>query len=169
MNEKISILITGGTIDSYFDPITESVLTNQEDAIGKYLDLMQLHLDYSINPICQKDSRDITKEDRENILSFIQKSQNKFFLVTHGTFTMADTARFIKKNEKELSDKTIVFTGSMKPLKGFQDSDAMFNLGFALASLLLLKPGIYVSMNGENFNPEEVYKNITKGRFEIFK
>lgn len=166
MQKHISIILTGGTIDSHFDPVTESIIVNDENVIKDYFDSLQLHLDYSVFNVCQKDSRQITEQDREDMLHVIKASKNNLFLITHGTYTMPDTARFIKKHTKELEGKTIIFTGSMVPLKGFFMSDASFNLGFAVASLLTAEPGTYVAMNGKLFDPDEVYKNIKIGRFE---
>lgn len=169
MSDKISIILTGGTIDSHFDNISESIKVNNretENTIKDYLDSLALHLDYSIFSVCQKDSREVTDQDREKILKTITSNENTLFLVTHGTYTMPDSARFIKNHAKEFEGKTVIFTGSMVPLKGFTVSDAPFNLGFAIASLLSAKPGVYVAMNGKLFDPDKVYKNIKKGRFE---
>ena len=167
MNQKIKIILTGGTIDSHFNHINESIQVNNETALKDYLDSLKLHIDISYQSICKKDSREINQEDRDNILQTISEDhEDTLFLVTHGTFTMPDTAQFLQKNSDKLSNKAILLVGSMKPLKDFIDSDAPFNLGFALASLLRLEPGIYVAMNGEVFNPDEVYKDIEKGEFK---
>jgi L-asparaginase len=53
----------------------------------------------------------------------------------------------------------------MIPLIGFSPSDAPFNLGYSMASLKILKPEIYVCMNGQIFSPEEVSKRLSEGRF----
>ena len=36
----------------------------------------------------------------------------------------------------------------MFPIQGFSPTDATFNLGFAIGTLLLTKPKIYLAMNG---------------------
>lgn len=77
---------------------------------------------------------------------------------------MPDTARFLDANLKD-KNKTIVFTGSMLPMQEFAMSDGAFNLGFAVAQALVLKPGIYVAMNGKVFTPQEVIKELSEGRF----
>ncbi|MBI5733640.1 MAG: hypothetical protein HY973_01710 [Candidatus Kerfeldbacteria bacterium] len=53
----------------------------------------------------------------------------------------------------------------MIPLVGFSPSDAPFNLGYAVAKVLELPPGVYVCMNGKVFEPEEVMKVLYKGKF----
>lgn len=112
-----------------------------------------------------KDSRDIGLQDRKKMLQAIEKSQCKKILLTHGTYTMPDTARFLHQHLRR-RDQTIILTGSMIPLMGFSPSDAGFSLGFALAKIQQLPPGIYVSMNGRAFTSDEVKKNVRKGRFE---
>lgn len=85
-------------------------------------------------------------------------------IITHGTYTMPDTARYLKANLKR-DDQTIVFTGSMIPLTGFSPSDAPFNLGYSIAKIQDLPAGIYVCMNGRVFSPNEVVKFLYGGRF----
>jgi L-asparaginase len=62
-------------------------------------------------------------------------------------------------------NKTVVLTGAMVPYE-VRDSDALFNLGFALASALHLAPGIYVAMNGRVLHWDNVQKNKALGQFE---
>jgi L-asparaginase len=60
---------------------------------------------------------------------------------------------------------TIVLTGAMLPQR-VANSDAQFNLGFAFAAATLLPPGVYVAMNAQIFNWNEVKKNRDLGKFE---
>ena len=53
----------------------------------------------------------------------------------------------------------------MQPAR-FKNSDATFNVGFALGSALSLSPGVYIAMSGRIFSPKDVKKNIDLGRFE---
>ncbi|MDD5022705.1 MAG: asparaginase domain-containing protein [Candidatus ainarchaeum sp.] len=112
-----------------------------------------------------KDSREIRYKDRQKILDLIKKSTCKMIIITHGTYTMPDTGQYLKDQIKKHS-KTIVLTGSMIPLKGFENSDAAFNLGYAIASVQYLSPGVYICMNGKVFDPEKVDKNRLEARFE---
>jgi len=61
--------------------------------------------------------------------------------------------------------KTIVLTGAMQPA-AFKKSDAQFNIGFALAALQMLPPGVYIAMNGRIFDPHKLIKNMDRNRFE---
>jgi L-asparaginase len=117
-----------------------------------------------------KDSRDLTKENLQNICTAIENSHHKIFIITHGSYTMPNTAKFLQKNLKD-KDKVIIITGAMIPLEGFSPTDASFNLGFAIAESQNLTNGIYVCMNGKMFLPDEIYipqkkvEFIKEGRF----
>ena len=82
-------------------------------------------------------------------------------IITHGTDTMVETAKFLE----DIENKTIVLTGSMQPAR-FKKSDAIFNSGFAYAAALSLDNGVYIAMNGKIFSSDNVRKNIDLGRFE---
>lgn len=76
-----------------------------------------------------KDSRQLGENDRKEILKAIEESPSNKIIITHGTYTMPDTARYLKANLKR-NDQTIILTGSMIPIKGFSPSDGTFNLGY---------------------------------------
>ena len=82
-------------------------------------------------------------------------------LITHGTDTMLDTAAALQS----IPGKTMVLTGAMQPAR-FHRTDAIFNIGFALAAVQLLPVGAYVAMNGQIFRPGQAHKNVAAGRFE---
>ncbi len=165
MNETIHIILTGGTIDSVFDPVKDGVVIGKETVVEDYLKKLRLHNSLEVTLAFLKDSREIRHADRKKLLELVQKSPHKKILITHGTYTMPDSAQYLKENIAKTS-KTIVFTGSMVPLTGFQFSDAAFNLGYAIGQLQSLKPGVYVCMNGKAFDPDRVDKNTVQGRFE---
>ena len=166
MSDHIHFLITGGTIDSVFDPARDSVIVNDSSTIESYLaDIVQPHFNMSQEIVTMRDSRDITDNIRAEILSSIERSPHDFILITHGTYTMAETAEYLASRILSKT-KRVVLTGSMLPLKGFAPTDAPFNLGFAIGALTLVKPGVYLAMNGKLFSAGTVKKNIHVGRFE---
>jgi L-asparaginase len=65
-------------------------------------------------------------------------------------------------------DKTIVLVGAMIPYT-VRDSDAFFNLGFALSAVQLAPGGVYIAMNGMLFDWDNVSKNFDEGRFECIE
>jgi L-asparaginase len=111
-----------------------------------------------------KDSRNISQNDRKKILNTIEKSPHEKIILTHGTYTMPDTAKYLKAHLKR-KNQTIILTGSMIPIEGFSPSDGPFNLGFSIAEINNLPHGIYVCMNGTIFTPDEVIKILKEGRF----
>lgn len=162
--ETIHFIITGGTIDSFYDSTKDTVVPNEKSIIPSYVKSLKLYAPVEFTIVCMKDSRDIIKSDLKNILTIIEKSPHNKIIVIHGTYTMPDTARFLKANIKK-KDKTIIVTGSMIPLLGFSPSDGPFSIGYSIAKAQDLKQGIYVCMNGKTFLPDEVMKINKEGRF----
>ena len=70
------------------------------------------------------------------------------------------------KIAKKIDDKTIVLTGAMIPYAFGSSSDGFFNLGSALSFVQTLETGIYIAMNGQYFNYNNVIKDKEKGYFK---
>ncbi len=162
--EKILVIVTGGTIDSYYDGTKDTAVPREKSILPQFFKVLKLYDDVSFAQVCMKDSRSLTTEDRKKIVSTIDSAKEKKIIITHGTYTMPDTARYIQANSKR-KETIIILTGSMIPLEGFTPSDAPFNIGYALGRVNDLKPGIYVAMNGKIFSPEECVKLLDQGRF----
>ena len=161
---SLHFILTGGTIDSYYDSTKDTVSPNKHSVIPEFIKSLKLYADVSFTEICMKDSRELNETDRQNIIKAVEESPYQKIIITHGTYTMPDTARYLKARLKR-NDQTIVLTASMIPLKGFTPSDASFNLGFAIAQAEILSAGIYVAIQGKVFQPEEIIKLIGEGRF----
>lgn len=160
----INIVLTGGTIDSVWNAQKDTATPSEHSSLPNYFKQLKLYKEIIFTEACMKDSREITQEDQKHICSIVEQSICNKIIITHGTYTMPDTSRYLKTNLKR-TDQTIIITGSMTPLKGFEFTDAPFNLGYAMAQVQSLPSGIYLCMNGETFTPEEVAKNLTEGRF----
>jgi L-asparaginase len=78
---------------------------------------------------------------------------------------MAQTACAVASSIKE---KTVVFVGAFLPA-ACKNSDADFNLGFALAAVQTLPAGVYIAMNGRLLPATAAVKNYAAGRFEMAK
>ncbi len=78
---------------------------------------------------------------------------------------MCQTAQEISQKVK---NKTIVLFGSMTPYS-IKNSDALLNLGLAIAAVQLKKHGVYIAMNGKVFDYDNVKKNKELGIFERLK
>lgn len=142
----------------------DTIVPNQTSVIPETIKSLKLYNDTEFTEVCLKDSRELTQTDLQNILKTIEESVHKNIIITHGTYTMPDTARYLKAQLKRI-DQVIILTGSMIPIKGFSPSDGPFNLGYSLAKLQYLPAGIYLCMNGKVFSAEEVSKLIIEGRF----
>ena len=156
----LEILTTGGTIDKvYFDK--KSNYEVGDPFVEELLRKMNVNISFKVKSLMKIDSLDMTDIHREEILNYIKNSTANNFLITHGTDSIVETAIYLKK----ISDKTIVLTGSLKPAI-FIDNDAIFNVGSALTSAQILKNGVYIVINGQVFNPDNVRKNLEKNIFE---
>ena len=163
-SDTIHFIMTGGTIDSVWAPNIDTIKTAQESLVPGYFKDKKLYNELKFTQVCMKDSRALISEDIKNILKAVEESEEKKIIITHGTYTMPDTAKYIEANLKD-KEKTIVLTGSMTPLRSFDSSDAPFNLGYAIAKVQDLPPGIYLCMNGKVFSTNEVAKNVAEGKF----
>ena len=157
---EIKILTVGGTIDKiYFDAQSEFRVGDPQ--IGELLQEANVNFDYSIQSLLRKDSLDMNDEDRQLVRVAVEQETVDRILITHGTDTMADTARALVG----VTGKTVVLTGAMQPAR-LRVSDAIFNIGFAIAALQQLEEGVYVAINGQVFDPLHVHKNLEQQRFE---
>jgi L-asparaginase len=156
----IRFITTGGTIDKiYFDALSQFEVG--ESQVEHILREGLVQFDYEIVSLLQKDSLEITDADRSTLRSYIEEDDASLFVVTHGTDTMAETARALEG----MSDKTIVLTGALTPAR-FRTTDAIFNVGMAVAAVQVAPPGVYIAMSGQVFAAGEVRKNRAENRFE---
>lgn len=166
----VHILKMGGTIE-FKDPgyeIMNQQMMKLNTSVDNYLkNMIKPHFSYSSESICDKDSRDINTADLEKLAKAVEMSPHENILITHGTFTMKNTAKFLVNYlSKNKIEKKIILTGSMIPIVGFSISDAAFNLGYSVASFSSINAGIYICMNGGIFEWEEISKNTELLRFE---
>ena len=64
-----------------------------------------------------------------------------------------------------IEDKTIVITGAMQPAR-MRYTDSAYNMGVATMAVQLLEAGVYITMNGQIFDPRSTRKNVAQSRFE---
>jgi L-asparaginase len=161
LNElKIRIITTGGTIDKIYFDATSTYEVGAPQVVP-VLTEANVSFEYVVEQACQKDSLELTEEDRADIRRRVVAAPERCILITHGTDTMTETAKCLA----DIPDKVIVFTGAMAPAR-FRASDAPFNFGCAIAAVQLAAPGVYIAMNGRVFPGTSVRKNREKGRFE---
>ena len=156
----IRIIVTGGTFDKHYDAI-KGELTFKETHLPAILQQARVTVPVEIEINQLIDSLHMTDEHRQRVLAACAAAPEKSLVVVHGTDTMAETARVVGSAGLR---KTVVFTGAMIPYS-VQGSDALFNLGFALALAEVMAHGTYVAMNGRAFSWDAVRKDKSSGQF----
>ena len=160
----IRIFITGGTFDKEYNMLNGQLYfkdTHLHELLEKGRNLVPVE----IRTLMMIDSLEMTDEDRELIAYQCEQCDEERIVITHGTDTMDKTAKVLAE---KVSNKTIIITGAMIPIK-FGSSDGLFNLGGALAFAQTLPHGVYVAMNGRYFNWDNVRKNKQTGVFQELK
>lgn len=157
---KIKVLITGGTIDKAYKELTGELSFTETHMVDMF-NRGRCMADTLSEVLFLKDSLEMVDSDREFILDKCLSCDEQHILITHGTDTMAQTAKFLAE---KIKDKTVVLFGSMIPYS-VDNSDALFNLGVALSAVQLKKPGVYIAMNGRVFNFDQVKKDKSLGIF----
>lgn len=156
----IKFFAVGGTIDKvYFDALSKYEVG--ESNIHEILQNARVNFDYEVASLLKKDSLEMDQDDRDKIRKAVEKEPCQKIVITHGTDTMVETANALGT----IKEKTIVLTGAMEPAK-FKSSDAVFNLGSAVAAVQTLPPGVYLAISGRIFNPDNVRKNRSAKQFE---
>jgi L-asparaginase len=156
----IRFISTGGTIDKiYFDAMSQFEVGDSQ--VRHILMEGLVAFDYDIVPLFQKDSLELTDDDRASLREYIENDDATHYVITHGTDTMAETGGALAG----MGDKRIVLTGSLSPAR-FKSTDAIFNVGMAVAAVQTVPPGVYVAMSGQIFEAGAVRKNRAENRFE---
>ncbi len=156
----IRFITTGGTIDKiYFD--AQSRFEVGDSQLRHILADGLVGFDFDVVPLFRKDSLDLTEDDRAELRHYIEQDDAERYVVTHGTDTMTATARALER----IPGRTIVLTGALSPAR-FKSTDAVFNVGMAVAAVQVASPGVYIAMNGEVFASGEARKNREQNRFE---
>jgi L-asparaginase len=156
----IRFITTGGTIDKvYFDALSQFEVG--ESPLKAILTDALVSFDYDLVPMFRKDSLELTTEDRQDLRRFINEDDADRYVISHGTDTMVETAGVLAG----LAGKTIVLTGALSPAR-FKTTDAIFNVGMAVAAAQTVQPGVYLAISGQIFTAGKVKKNRAENRFE---
>ncbi len=156
----IRFITTGGTIDKvYFDELSQFEVG--ESVLEHILREALVQFDWDVVPLMKKDSLEIQDADRRVLRDYIANDDATHYVITHGTDTMPETAEVLQS----LKGRTIVLTGALTPAR-FRTTDAVFNVGMAVAAVQTVEPGVYIAMSGQVFRAGEVRKNRKENRFE---
>ncbi len=156
----IRFVTMGGTIDKvYFDALSQFEVG--DSPLTQVLTEGRVEFEYDVVALLQKDSLEMTDADRRQLRDFIAADDADKYVITHGTDTMPQTAEMLT----DLAGQTIVITGALTPAR-FRSTDAIFNVGMAVAAVQVCQPGVYIAMNGQVFPAGAVRKNRDENRFE---
>lgn len=158
---NILFIQTGGSIDKdYPKKIKGYAFEITEPAVKRILRRARAGFKYEIIALLQKDSQEITSEDRQLIYNTCKQAKQEKIVITHGTDTIIETATTLG----DITNKTIVLTGSMIPEK-FKDSDADFNVGSAVGAFSSLRPGVYLAIHGRILPYDTTTRELDTGQF----
>ncbi len=157
----LRILATGGTFDKHYDPI-RGELTFAQTHLPALVAQARLAGEVYCETVMLIDSLEMDDGHRQSVLAACRAATEPAIVIVHGTDTMVETAAVVGRASLP---KTIVLTGAMVPAE-VQGSDALFNLGYAIACARALPPGTWVAMNGVAHRWDRVRKNRALGVFE---
>jgi len=157
------ILNSGGTFNKRYNKINGNLeVPYDNNAISEILH--STSMEYSLAGVVYKDSLEMDFNDRKMLADIIRESNEKYFILVHGTDTMHLTAEFF---DELFDDIVIVITGAMKPFE-IDKVEASLNLGVAIG-FTQANPlnGTYICMSGLIENYKMIEKNRSQGKFEI--
>jgi L-asparaginase len=163
----VYLITTGRTIEKvYFERTGE--VANLSNKIDRYLRKLRLpDAEINVVPLMNKDSFEITDQDRVLMLGMVRAilNENAPMVITHGTDTMVESGRYLERALPGLK-VPIVLTGAIRPL-GFEGSDGLQNLTESLFAIRLLPPGIYVVMHGHYVAAENMWRQIENTALDV--
>jgi L-asparaginase len=161
---KVHLITTGGTIEKIYSEQTGQV-ENLIAKIDRYLHQLRLpDAQVDVTPLMNKDSLEMTEEDRELVLDAVKaRVSDAPVVITHGTDTMVETGLLLKRRLEDLRHP-VILTGAMTPL-GFERSDGLQNLTESLFAARVLRLGVWIVMHGQVFDVDHARKDRELARF----
>lgn len=158
---KVVFIQTGGSIDKDYPRVVNAYgFEITEPAVKRILEKVNPNFNYEVVSVLKKDSLDMSYEDRVKIKETCENIDCDRIIITHGTDTMLETAKVLS----DIRDKIIVITGAKRP-EMFSNSDASFNVGAAVGAINVIKPGIYIAMNGRIYSWDRCKEGTENGQF----
>jgi len=161
--KKLLIISTGGTFNKIYNP-KNGMLEIDKDATALKELASKWLCEFELITIINKDSLEMTNQDRLELLGTINQADYKHIIVVHGTDTMDVTAEYLAEGEL---DKCIVLTGAMVPYS-IDPVEATANLASTYGYLQALEEdGVYIAMNGMIGDYKIIKKDREEGRFTL--
>lgn len=148
----INIILLGGTISK------DKFSNYNNNYISDLISNSRLLIQYKIHDLFAIDSMDFDEELTTKLIEYINLIKSTKILILIGTDKMILVAQQIKKN---ITNKIIIFTGSIIPYVDTTNTDSTFNFGCALGILVncLVESNVYVCMNGRLLDPCKTIKD----------
>ena len=159
---SLAILTTGGTFEKQYCP-DQNGLGFTQSGLAAWATQCRLPTNTRLETVMLVDSLDMTEDQRQTLALAVAESPENRLIIIHGTDTMVRSADFIALHKR--AEQTVVFTGAMIPASQ-PNSDALFNLGLAVAAAQLCPAGCYIAMSGSIWLAKDASKNHLQGRFE---
>jgi len=158
---NIRIITTGGTIAKIYNEVDGSLRPESPIAESILIGLRLPDLTIQYQHLLEKDSLDLTEEDRGMILLAIRAASAEVdaAILIHGTDTMEHTGEMLFREIPKPSIP-VVMTGAMRPYE-FRNSDALQNVTEALFACRIVEPGFYVAMHNRLLRFPGVVKDRT--------
>ena len=143
---EIDHYATGGTIDMVWAPQNDKVECVPYSAAANLLNFLATDLGYPVvssRVLMERDSREITDQERVKIVNQVAECGAKRVVVTIGTYAMDGIGKDIAAHPNMTSNtqrRAVAMVSSIIPLAGFEKSDGGFNLGMATAVLQHVDP-----------------------------
>ena len=157
----IVVLSTGGTFEKVYDPLS-GVLGFTQSGITTWKDQCRMPESTRLAVPFLVDSLEMSDVQRSALCRYIRECPENLVVVIHGTDTLVASAREAMKTKRV--EQVVVFTGAMVPAS-CAASDALFNLGMAMAAVQCQRPGVWVACSGSVFSADSVVKDRDQGRF----
>lgn len=157
----ITFIQCGGTIDKdYPKNIRGWNFEIGDPAYFRILEKIPQFQSFNSIALLQKDSLELTDQDREMIAETCTNCADSKIIITHGTDTLLQTAQSLAT----IPNKTIVITGAMRPER-FSNSDADIQLGMALAAVQTLNFGVYIAIQGLIASYDQFDRDLQTGQY----
>jgi len=146
---RVMVLSTGGTIEKVYQERDGSLRNRKSPFMRIVRRLRHPTVRLRHQTVLQKDSLDLTDDDRRVIGDAVDAVDPAFdaILIIHGTDTLSVTGEYLYARFDRLA-RPVILTGAMRPFE-FRDTDALQNVHEALVACRLLPPGVYVAAHSK--------------------
>ena len=160
--QRLALLTTGGTFEKQYCP-DQNGLGFTKSGLPAWAAQCRLPTNTRLETVMLVDSLDMTEEQRQTLAEAVANSPEHRLVIIHGTDTLVRSANLIALHKRP--EQTVVLTGAMIPASQ-PNSDALFNLGLAVAAAQLCPAGLYIAISGSVMLASNASKNHQLGRFE---